>query len=70
MNKSSENYVYLPTLVCIPYMLFQTGVYQGCEGVGEDVVHLLDLLVNLGVDAVETDVDQAVRFHVGLNATV
>ena len=54
MNKSSENYVYLPTLVCIPYILFQTGVYQGSEGVGEDVVHLLDLLVDLGVDAVET----------------
>ncbi len=54
MNKSSENYVYLPTLVCIPYMLFQTGVYQGGEGVGEDVIHLLDLLVDLGVDAVET----------------
>ena len=54
MNKTSENYVYLPTLVCIPYMLFQTRVYQGCEGVGEDVVHLLDLLVDLGVDAVKT----------------
>ena len=54
MNKSSENFVYLPTLVCIPYMLFQTGVYQGGEGVGEDVVHLFDLLVDLGVDAVKT----------------
>lgn len=70
MNKTPQNYVYLPTIVCIPYILFQTGVYQGSEGVGEDVVHLLDLLVDLGVDAVETDVDQALRFHVGLNATV
>ena len=34
-------------------LLFQTGVYQGGEGVGEDAVHLFDLLVNLGVDAVE-----------------
>ena len=51
-------------------MLFQTGVYQCFEGAGEDIVHLLDLLVDLGVNAVETDVDQAVRFYVGLNATV
>ncbi len=35
-------------------LLFQTGVCQGCEDVGEDVVHLFDLLVDLGVDAVET----------------
>ena len=35
-------------------MLFQTGVYQCFEGAGEDIVHLLDLLVDLGVDAVET----------------
>ncbi len=46
-------YSSITSLMPAMLLLFQTGVYQDSEGVGEDVVHFLDLLVELGVDAVK-----------------